>query len=71
MTRALRPLSAPSCEPLGAGAAGRGQADAFASAPQIADSCVEGGAGEVAAGHDASLADGSPAVTANAVGGFA
>lgn len=40
-------------------------------APQIADGGVEGGAGEAAAGHDASLADGSPAVTANAAGGFA
>ncbi len=42
-----------------------------ASAPQISDGRVEGGAGEAAAGHDASLADGSPAVTANGAGGFA
>lgn len=39
--------------------------------PQLGNSCFEGGAGEAAAGHDASLADGSPAVTANGAGGFA
>lgn len=43
----------------------------FACASQLADSCVKGGAGEAVAGHDASLADGSPTVTANAAGGFA
>lgn len=42
-----------------------------ASAPQLDNGSFEGGAGEVAAGHDASLAEGSPAVTANAAGGFA
>lgn len=42
-----------------------------ARTPQIANCGVEGGAGEAAAGHDASLAEGSPAVTANASGGFA
>ena len=42
-----------------------------ASTPQLGNGCVEGGAGEVAAGHDASLADGTPAVTANGAGSFA
>lgn len=42
-----------------------------ASALQLVNGGVEGGAGEAVAGHDASLADGSPAVTANASGGFA
>ncbi|MFG1256333.1 hypothetical protein V5F79_03345 [Xanthobacter flavus] len=42
-----------------------------ASAPQLDNGSFEGRAGEVAAGHDASLAEGSPAVTANAAGGFA
>ncbi|WP_296580102.1 YdaS family helix-turn-helix protein [Xanthobacter sp.] len=50
---------------------GPGPADTPGGAPQLGNSGVEGGAGEAAAGHDASLAEGAPAVTANAAGGFA
>lgn len=41
------------------------------SAPQIPYGGIEGGGGEAASGHHSSVADGSPAVTANAAGGFA
>lgn len=71
MMPALLSFPASPCRQLGVGALRREFPEAFPGSPQITDGSFESGAGEAAAGHDASLADGSPVVTANAAGGFA